>query len=96
MDRERVNPGGELVCERSVDQAVALDSALPPERLRHNIDPEMRFSSRPVSSVPLMPVGFVQHPQAFGGESLAQFSCDLILYRHGGALGRRGRAGQPA
>jgi hypothetical protein len=42
-----------------------------------------------------MPVGFVQHPQALGGESLAQFSCDQFLDRHGGALGRRGRTGQP-
>ena len=37
-----------------IDHAVAFDPALPLERRRHNIDPEMRLAARPVAGVALM------------------------------------------
>jgi hypothetical protein len=41
MDGERVDAAFELTDKCFVDHAVALDPALPAERLRHNMHPEM-------------------------------------------------------
>src|SRR3954447_7413369 len=65
---------------------MAIDAALPLEGLRHNIDSEMRFPTRAMSRMPFMPVGFIDHLQALGGESRRQLLCDHVAHRHGGAL----------
>jgi len=54
MDGERMNGTCELARERRIYHAVALDPALPFERLRHNINPEMRLAARPVAGVAFM------------------------------------------
>ena len=40
--------------QRRIDHAVAFDPALPFERRRHNINPEMRLAARPVAGMALM------------------------------------------
>jgi hypothetical protein len=87
MDGERVHAALELHDERRVDHAVALEPALPPERLRHNIHPEMALPARPVARMALVLVGFVDHPDAFRGESFGQLSCDEVGEPHGLGLG---------
>jgi hypothetical protein len=69
MDGERVDAFGELARQRLVDDAMALDPALPFEDLSHDIDPEMGLAAWPVPGMTLMLVGFIDHPQALGGES---------------------------
>ena len=61
---------------------MALDPALPFERLRHDIYPEMRLAARPVARVALMQMGFVGDIEAFGRESFAQLLCDVIFCGH--------------
>ena len=61
MKRQRMDAARELCGERGVDHAVALDPALPPEGLRHNINTVMRFPARPMAGMTLMLVGFVHH-----------------------------------
>ena len=58
---ERVDAGFEFLDEGLVNHAMACDPALPLERVSHNIDPEMRFSARPMTGVPLMLMRFVEH-----------------------------------
>src|SRR5262249_2087248 len=51
MDGERVDAAFELTDKCFVDHAVALDPALPAERLRHNMHPEMSLPALASSSV---------------------------------------------
>jgi hypothetical protein len=62
VDRQRVHAAGKLTHERGIDHAMALDPALSGERIRHDIDPEMRFPARPVAGMAFMAVGFIDHP----------------------------------
>jgi hypothetical protein len=94
VNRQRVHAAGKFTHKCGIDHAMALDPGLSGERIRHDIDPEMRFPARPVAGVAFMVVGFIDHPQAFGGESFEQFLCDDILDRHSGALDRRMPPGQ--
>ena len=73
MDGKRVDARFEFVGESVVNHAMACDPALPLERVSYNIDPEMRFSARPMSGVPFVSVGLVKHLQAQGSEGLSQF-----------------------
>ena len=68
---ERVDTGFEFVGESLVDQTMAGDPALPPERVSYNIDPEMRFSTRPMSGVACMLMGFVEHLQSQRSEGVS-------------------------
>ena len=52
--RQRMHGAGEFRRQRHIYHAVAFDPALPLERRRHNIDPEMRLAARPVAGVALM------------------------------------------
>ena len=94
VDRERVHVPVQLARQRCVDHAVALDPALPPEGLGHNIDPEMRLPARPVSGVTFMLVGFIDDTQARGRESLGQLFRDDLSGAHGLGLASAGAVGQ--
>lgn len=72
MDGERVDTRFEFVGESVVNHAMACDPALPLERVSYNIDPEMRFSARPMSGVALMLMRFVEHLQALRREGLSE------------------------
>ena len=83
VDGERVDAAFELTPKRFVDHAVALEPALPAERLRHNIHPEMSFPALPIPGMPGVLVGFIHHLEARGGESLGQLFRDEIAPCHG-------------
>jgi len=72
MYRERMDTGLEFVGKRVVDHAMAGYPALPPECISHDIDPEVRFSARPVPGVAFMSMRFVEHLQAQRREGLGQ------------------------
>ena len=54
MKRQRVHGTCEFRRQRRINHAVAFDPALPFERPRHNINPEMRPAARPVAGMALM------------------------------------------
>jgi hypothetical protein len=51
----------ELGRQRFVHHAVALDSALPPEGVRHNINPVVSLAALPMAGVSGVLVGLVDH-----------------------------------
>ena len=89
MDRERVDAAAELGGQHGVDHAVALQPALPPERLRCNIQEEMALAARPVAGVTCMLVGFVDHSDTFRSESFGQLLRDEVGEPHGPGLSGR-------
>src|SRR6516164_1199331 len=91
---ERVDAAGELADKRFVDHAVALEPALPAERLRHDIYPEMSLPALAMSSMPSVLVGFVHHVEARGSESVGQLLHDEIARCHGVRIAAVGPAGQ--
>src|SRR5882757_3053327 len=94
MERQRVHATVEFARQRRIDHAVAVDSALSPEGLRHNIDPEMRLAAGPVAGMPLMLMGFVLDPQALRFESLGQLLCDDVTGVHPNGLAMVPATGQ--
>jgi hypothetical protein len=54
LKRQRMDGACEFRRQRRVNHAVTLYPALPFERLRYNIDPEMRLAARPVAGMALM------------------------------------------
>jgi hypothetical protein len=82
MDGERVDAAGKFTRERGIDHAVAIEPALSAEGFRHDMQPEMSFSARPVSGMAFVAVGFVLQCQAVGREGLAQLFRDEIASRH--------------
>ena len=83
VNRERVDAACEFSDKRFVNHAVALEPALPAERLRHNIYPEMSLPALAMSGMPDVLVGFVHHVEARGSESLGQLLRDEIAPCHG-------------
>ena len=51
VNGERMDAASEFRGQRRIDHAVTFEPALPSERLRHDIDSEMRLPTRPMSSV---------------------------------------------
>lgn len=94
VNRERVDAACEFSDKRFVDHAVALEPALPAERLRHNIYPEMSLAALAMSSMPSVLMGFVHHVEARGSESVGQFPHDEIARCHGVRIAADGPAGQ--
>jgi len=68
MDCQRMHAAGKLAGKSCIDHAVALNPALPLERVRHDIDPEVGFPARPVTGVPLMLVRLVDDAHALWTE----------------------------
>ena len=67
-----MHPTREFDRERLVDHTVTLEAGLPFERSRHNMNSKMRLSASPMAGMASMLVGFVDHTQIVGPESLAQ------------------------
>src|SRR5262249_7432618 len=78
----RVHAAGEVVCQRVVDHAVAIEPALAGEGFRHDIDAEVGLASRSVTGVAVMLVRLVDHFDAVGRESCLQLPCDIVLHEH--------------
>jgi hypothetical protein len=81
-----MDAGGKFRGQNRIYHAVALDPALPPEGLSHDIDSEMGLSAGPVAGMALMLVRLVGHGQTFRRESLGQLICDMIFGSHGSGL----------
>lgn len=94
MNRERVDAACEFSDKRFVDHAVALEPALPAERLRHDIYPEMSLPALAMSSMSNVLVGFVHHVEACGSESVGQLLHDEIARCHGVRIAAVRPAGQ--
>ncbi len=94
VNRERVDAACELTGKLFVDHSMALEPALPAERLRHNIYPEMSLPALAMSSMPGVLVGFVHHVEARGSESLGQLLRDEIAPCHGVRIAGGAGAGQ--
>jgi hypothetical protein len=82
MYRKRVDTGLEFVSKHLIDHAMAGYSTLPPEGISHDIDPEVGFSTRPVSGVAFMANGFVEHLQALRSEGFSQLPRNGFLHTH--------------
>jgi hypothetical protein len=82
MDRERMHAALELGDKRFIDHAVALEPALPAERLGHDIYPVMSFPGLAMPGVPGVLVGFVHDLEPCGVESPGQFFRDEITPCH--------------
>ena len=82
MDGQRVNAASKFRRQQRVYHAVAVDPALPFERIRHNIDPEVGFTARPVAAMAFMQMRFVYDVEAFGMKSLPQLLRDVVFGCH--------------
>jgi len=82
MNGERMDAALELVGKRGVDHAMAFEPGLSTERLRHNIEAEVRLAARPVSGMSLVQMGFVFDMQALRGESRNKLGRDDVLHSH--------------
>ncbi len=82
VDGQRVNATSEFRRQQRIYHAMAVDPALPFERIRHNMYPEMGFAARPVAGMTFMQMRFVDDVEAFGMESLPQLMCDVIFGCH--------------
>jgi hypothetical protein len=89
-----MDAGGQFRRQNRINHAMALDPALPPEGLSHDIDSEMGLSARPVAGMALMLVRLVDYGQAFRKESRRQLICDMIFGSHGSGLAIAMRRGQ--
>ena len=83
VNRQRMHAGGEFVRKYLINHAVALDPALTAERLRHDMNPEMRLPAGPMTGMAGVLVGFVHHIEALRRESRGQFVGNKALYLHG-------------
>ena len=90
MDGERMHATGEFGCQRLINQPVTLDAGLSLEGVRHDMDPVVGLSARPVPGMALMLVRFINHFEALRRESLGQLFCDQIGGSHIARLGERG------
>src|SRR5262249_19280318 len=86
----------QLAGQHGIDHAMALQPALPPEHLRHDIEAEMALPARPMAGMAHMLLRFVDHANAFRSESFGQLSCDQVGKAHGVRLQirRMGRFGR--
>jgi hypothetical protein len=82
MNGERMDAALELVGERRIDHAVAFEPGLSAERLRYNIEAEVRLAPRTMPGMSLVQMGFVFDMQALGRESRNKLGCYDVLHSH--------------
>jgi len=82
VNSERVNAAGELGGERRIDHAMALQPALPAERLSHDIEPEVGLAARASPGMAGVLMGLVFDPHALRREGLLQLFGNPILGSH--------------
>ena len=64
FDRKRVDTAGEFVCQRRIDHAMGLYTALADEHLGDDPDAEMGFAAGTVTGMSRMEVGFIDDLEA--------------------------------
>lgn len=83
VNGKRMHAALELSRKRFVHHAVAFDPALPPEGLRHNINPVVRLAALPMTGVTGVLVGLVDHVEPRRGEGARQLLQDGVAGIHG-------------
>src|SRR5690242_4770311 len=94
VDGEGVNTACKLGRQGLINHAMTFKSALSLKRIRYDINPVVGLSAGPMSGMAFMLMGFVQHPETLGCESLGQLLCDQICGSHAAPLRRGLSAGQ--
>lgn len=69
-----MDPRLEFGGKRFIDHAMTRDPALPSERVGHDINPEMRLSTRPMPGMAFVLMGFIKHSQAKRSERVRELS----------------------
>ena len=82
MNCERVNAAAQFCREHVIDQPVAFNPRLPFERLRHNINAEVRLAPRSMTGVSLMLSALIEHAQIVGCEGLVELLNNRISGSH--------------
>ena len=82
MDRECMNAAGKFSGKCLVDHPVPLDSALSAEGLRHDMHSEMALAAGPMTSVPLVPVRFIDYVEALGRKCGGKLLGNLVPDLH--------------
>ena len=82
MDCERVDAATQFGREHVVDQPVTLNPGLPFERLRHNINAEVRLAPRPVARVSVVLSALIEHAQVVGCEGLVELLNNRVSGSH--------------
>jgi hypothetical protein len=82
MNGKRMDATLELLGERGVDHAVAFKPGLSAERLRYNIETEVRLAARSVSGMSLVQMGFVFDVHTLWRESRNQLGRYDVLHSH--------------
>ncbi len=82
MNGERMDAAFEFVRQRCVDHAVAFKPGLSAERLRYNIQAEVRLAAGPMPHMSLVQMGFVLDVQALRRESRNKLGRYDVLHSH--------------
>jgi hypothetical protein len=82
MDCECVDAAAQFRRECVVDQPVTFNPGLPFERLRHNINAEVRLASRSMASVSLVLSALIEHAQVVRCEGLVELLNNRISGSH--------------
>ena len=82
MDRERVDGALELGGKQFIHQSVTIDPALPSERFRHDIEPEVSLAAGAIAGMSLVPVGLIDDVESLRRQSLGQLLRDEIAGAH--------------
>lgn len=64
VNGERMHAASKFGGERLIDQAMAFDPALAPERIRNDMNTEMTLAAGPVAGMPDMVIRLILDPQA--------------------------------
>ena len=87
-----MDAGCQFIGKRLVDHAVALDPGLSAERLRHDMNPEVRLPARPVAGMAFVSVRLVDHIQALRRERRRELFDNRRFHLHQLSVSERGCA----
>ena len=82
MNGQRMHAALKLARQRRINHAMALDPALSAEGFRHDIESEMGFAARAVSSMALVVMGFILDTQALRRKRRSQLCRNNIVHSH--------------
>ena len=81
-----MDAGASSIDKRLINQPVTLNAPLPRNALRHDMNPEMRLSARPMARMAFVLVQFVDDVEALRRESAVKLFVISLLYGHDGGI----------
>jgi hypothetical protein len=96
MDRQCVDPCGELFGKRPVNHAVTFEPGLSTEYFGHDMNSKMRLAAWTVPGMTFMPVRFIDYVKALRRKRRGKFFGNGGLHRHRGLPKGTLCRGQPA